>query len=553
MLELPSVRRGLPDIVAGAQSLTAQVHWIHVCEQPDMENFLNGGELVLTGGTGLEPAPEAWVPLIDAVCDSGSVGFIIELGRYHESVPDAGLARARERELPLITLQRAIRFVDVTHSVHKLIRDRHAEELRQRIAVHETFTQLTVSGADAEAIVQQVGKMLECPVVLENLAHQVLACHNHDRPILDLLDGWEQRSRDVQTEPRTAYDPSEHWLLTKVGAHDEPWGRLIILPGTDPPDRAASDHALARTIAERAADALALRRLIERDRETLEHQSQRTLLNAILDPGLTDTDELTAKARALGVELIGRQLIGGCVRIRTDSQPRATPQPAEARQREYIAAIERATAACPRVGTLIASSEPDRLLLVASLPAEQPDTEFLDSFASEIHRQLGELPWSCGAIVGFGTTTRVLPDVARSCAEAKHAATAADGWDRRQPYYRLADFGVHGLLHLLRDDTRVQAFVEHELGELLNYDQRNGTDLVTVLRVYLANGLNKSTTAKELFLSRPSLYDRLSRIEQVLRMDVTASDAALSLHVALRALDCMRGETSRPRGAADTV
>lgn len=547
VLELPSVRNGLPAVLAGENFLDSEVHWAHVCEQPDMERFLNGGELVLTSGTGLGGDPEEWIPLIDAISDCGATALVIELGRYYTQLPDTVTARANARGLPLITLQRSIRFVDVTHAIHKMIKDKQSDELQQRVNVHEIFTQLTVSGADADTIVAHVGKMLECSVVLENVAHQVLACHAHGGKVGELLDGWEQRSRNAVADERTSYQPELRWLVTKVGAHDETWGRLIIL--LDDP----SARHMARTIAERAADALTLRRLIERDQETLEHQSQRSLLTSILTPFLADTDEIVARARTLGVELVGRQLIGGSARIKPAGRSPAMPRSAEAQHREYITATERAVAECDGVAVLAASNGKDRLVLVVSADPDVPIETVLDGLAPRIHQQLGLLAWPVEVSIGFGSAVRTIGDVALSCTEARNAASAGRRFGRGRSYYRLADFGVLGLLHLLRDDTRVQAFVERELGDLLSYDQRHGTDLVHVLRVFLDHGQNKSTTARELFLSRPSLYERLGRIEQTLGLDVTDSDVALSLHVALYALDCMRSNAENLQPLPDKV
>ena len=47
------------------------------------------------------------------------------------------------------------------------------------------------------------------------------------------------------------------------------------------------------------------------------------------------------------------------------------------------------------------------------------------------------------------------------------AAGAFAGAGPRPPYFRLPDLRLRGLLHLLRDDPRVQAFAERELRRLL--------------------------------------------------------------------------------------
>jgi len=119
-------------------------------------------------------------------------------------------------------------------------------------------------------------------------------------------------------------------------------------------------------------------------------------------------------------------------------------------------------------------------------------------------------------------------------------AAPSDDEGTPRPYYRLPDVRLRGLLHLLRDDDRLQTFVERELGPLLEHDSKHGTDLVGVLRIYLAQGRNKSAAADAAHLSRPSFYERLHRIERVLSVDLDSVESCLSLHVALLGLDAIR-------------
>jgi len=75
----------------------------------------------------------------------------------------------------------------------------------------------------------------------------------------------------------------EGWLVTAVSARDERWGRLVVLLQNE----ATAHHIM---VAEQAAVALALNRLIERDEQTLERQTHRSLIEDILArPGCLDS------------------------------------------------------------------------------------------------------------------------------------------------------------------------------------------------------------------------------------------------------------------------
>src|SRR6266545_3702401 len=276
VLMLPVLRAGGARVVAGAAGLDRRVRWVHVAEVADIAHLLRGGELVLTTGIALPSDDAALGEYVDDLAKVGVAGLVIELvRRWHDDLP-AGLKAAADRHgLPLVTLTKETRYVTVSEAVISMIMEAQVAELRAAQQVHETFTALTVAGAEPAAILREVARMSGLPVVLETLAHHVLGYDAAGQSPGELLADWEHRSRAATLPGRTAYHPGEGWLVTTVGARGDDWGRLILFSPTEPPQR----HTV---VAERAADALALNRLVARDRDSLERQTHRSLLAALL-------------------------------------------------------------------------------------------------------------------------------------------------------------------------------------------------------------------------------------------------------------------------------
>jgi PucR family transcriptional regulator, purine catabolism regulatory protein len=537
VLQLGPVKQGGPRVVAGAAGLDRMVRWVHVTELVDVGTILRGGELVLSTGIAW---PEDRDRLADFVADLaklGAAGLVLELGRRYtdSSLPKALLAAAEKHSLPVITLALDTRFVTITEAVHGLIIDAQLAELRASDEVHQTFTELAVEGASPDEVVQQIGRMSGCPVVLENLAHQVLTYSQAGADPSVLLDGWEGRSRSVRpTTGRTTYDERSGWLTTVVGARGHDWGRLVLICNDPAPVPRLS------MLLERAAATLALNRLVERDRDSLERQTHRTLLTAILSHG-QPASEVALRARALGVTLDGRRLVGVVLRLRTAAHPTALETQARLRElTDQAAAAIRDRRLSALIGTL---DEHSVGLLLALGPQDREDAA-LDGFAERV-RRLVERPTSPssadGYVIAVGTSVGAVRDARRSLLEAVQVADAAVRQPASQaPYHRLVDVRLRGLLHLLRDDARLQTFVERELGPLLAYDAERGTDLVRMLTVYVDSGRNKSAAADAAHLSRPSFYERLHRIERILSVDLDSVESCLALHVALLALEAIR-------------
>lgn len=625
VLALVPVRHGAPRLVAGDAGLDRPVRWVHVAEVPDIATLLGGGELVLTTGIGL-PADDAGLrAFIGDLADVGVSGLVVELGRrYVSGVPRVMAAAAERRGLPLVELRRATPFVRITEAVHALIVDAQLTELRATEEIHQRFTELSVEGAEPAEVVRQAAELAGCPVVLENLSRQVLAYDPAGESAELLLDGWEQHSRRIRPAGRTAYDPDSGWLVTTVGARGQDWGRLLLrwpavaelttrgpapTQGEAHPDPVETAAAADRTdgnpadggpsphrspgtgatpptrltiLIERAASTLALGRLIRRDAEGLERQIHRTLLTALIDHS-RPVDEVALRAKALGVTLDRRHLVGVVVRHRADDPaesggpgPDAGPEAGPARLRDLAEAVGQALREA-KLTALTSAVDDQAVGALLALPDPAAEEKALAAFAAALRRvrldadparppaprsarpadpaartvAVGAVraadpasrprPAGPAVIVAAGSGVGSLREARRSLVEARQIAEAARRDRRDLPYFRLPHVGLAGLLHLLRDEPRLQTFVERELGGLLAYDAQHPREqLLGTLRAYLEQGRNKSAAAAAAHLSRPAFYERLARIGRILDVDLDSVDQCLSLHVALLALDAVR-------------
>ena len=543
VLDLEVMRRGLPQVVAGADHLERPVRWVHVSELPDVAGVLQGGELVLTTGIALPEQREGLARYVHELADVGVAGLVVEFGRrYFDTLPRALVNAAEQRGLPLVALRRELRFVAITEAVHALVVNAQLEQLRTSEAVHQVFNELAVEGAEPGEVVRQVAQLAGAPVVLENLAHQVLAHDSAGRAESELLEGWEARSRGVRPPGRTGHDPRSGWLVTTVGARGQDWGRLVLAGDPGPlPEGAPHPHAM---MLERGAATLALNRLVVRDRESLERQTHRTLLSGILTHSLT-VSEVALRAQALGVPLENRRLVGLVLRLRRG--PVSAALETQARLRDFTELAANAVRTS-RLSALVGALDDEGVGVLIALGSQQDEHTSLESFAGVLRRLVADGSREASApapepVIAVGSSVGSVRDARRTLLEATQVADAAlhdSPGARAASYYRLPDVRLRGLLHLLRDDERLQTYVERELGPLLAYDAEHGGQLVRMLRIYLEQGRNKSAAADAAHLSRPSFYDRLHKVERILGVDLDQVESCLSLHVALLALDAVR-------------
>jgi hypothetical protein len=285
----------------------------------------------------------------------------------------------------------------------------------------------------------------------------------------------------------------------------------------------------------RAAATLALGHLLTSKAESLERQAHRTLISALIEGYGFAADgggEAAARARAMGVEVTGRDLVAVVVRLPDPGTASGQPPAVGSGVLDTAEAMASAcrTAAVP---ALVGALDDVRAGALLSLPPGADNDKPLRALAS---RLAGTDPG--GPVIGASRPAGSLGEVRDAFREAREVADLASGnpdSTGHRPYYRLPDLRLRGLLHLLRDDARLRSFAERELGPLLSYDAEHGTTLFGDLSALLETGGNKALAAAHAHLARPTFYQRLRLIERILSVSLADPESRASLHVALLA------------------
>ncbi|MBO1268229.1 PucR family transcriptional regulator [Arthrobacter cavernae] len=553
ILDLAVLRDAVPAVLGGAGALDTPVRWVHVSEILDLTGLLSGGELVLTTGLELEKEPGVAASYIRSLEQAGAAGLVVELvGRRNRSLAALRTA-ARNSTLPVIVLEHRVRFVQITETVHRMIVAEQLERVERARDVHEAFTVLSLESAGTQQVVEQAAAMIGAPVVLEDLQHLVLAYSARNLATTELLDDWERRSRTTPS-PAQAYGSAkragpEEWLQVPVGVRRQLWGRLVVPAALD-------DDEMAAMVLERAAQTLAINRLAERDKRELSQQAQAGLLNALRQPrGLSEAEAL-ARAASLGlrrspyyVPVVFRTALpagqvpdapgGAGLPARLPSGAQGDPLAGQEEERKLLELLARALKSTAS-SALTASIQSGSLGMILALPAKQLEDAALQRLADSLATHAGDAPpaWT----IGVGRYRSSLLEAASGIDEAAHVAeTAATLHESRRPFYRATDVRLRGLLALLRNDPRVQQFAESELAGLLEAEAQGREGLLDLLGKYLEAGGNKAALARNGYLSRPTLYARLAKLEELLAVDLDDAESRTSLHVALL-LHRLRGQ-----------
>ncbi|MFC2949161.1 XylR N-terminal domain-containing protein [Virgibacillus sediminis] len=112
------------------------------------------------------------------------------------------------------------------------------------------------------------------------------------------------------------------------------------------------------------------------------------------------------------------------------------------------------------------------------------------------------------------------------------AALKAKNPNEQVQYFE--DLGIESVLFQIPDESLINRFVNKQVGALLEADKNS--DLIQTLYAYVENGLNINNTAKAIAMSISGLRYRLSKISEILDIDLDDTRSVFSVYMALNVL-----------------
>jgi sugar diacid utilization regulator len=411
-----------------------------------------------------------------------------------------------------VALQRAS---DANASLH-----RQAEEIQTAAEAHEQMTRLVARGCSVVDILNMAASMLGVHIELldeaERPTHRASVAPAHlagglvalleRTPVQDAVHGTltegrrSGRSHEVKEQEGGNGGAERHLRVAALMGADRLLGAMLMLS-----DRAMSATEI-RTF-ERAALVAGVVLLSQERSERVVSGESAAAIRALVSWQQESSAALQLRTQPLGLDL-GLPLRMAVLGV-------------EDRHIEY--ALRRMRPAVAR-GTLLEECE-------GFIVAICPETAF-EALRSALETTL--LADARLDAVGVTSATLSQVDALPDCFRAlKRGIDILRALGRSHELVPEATLSMYSLLFEHRRAGDVAGFIEATVGDLVQHDQRRGTDLAGTLLAYLEHAQNAKATADSLQIHVNTLRQRLESIDNLLS-DWRQGGRFLELHVALR-------------------
>lgn len=515
-------------VAAGKRGITRPVRWVHVLEVPNPSAFVNGHELILTTGVGLGDWEDAILRFVQQLVERRVSGLCIELVQRFSEVPAHILQYADQHDFPILVFDQEVRFINITQDLQSHIINRHHQQLLALESLSKRFLQLTLQPGCTSQILKLLHRETGCPVRLR--------------------DDWGEDMIYPEKTPPSTFQHQET-LRQPIFAMDMQVGDLCLAHG-------GRDSEYMRLILDRAATAIAQELLRRVSIEERRMRKMQKWIEGWLKQGHGELPEDVAS-------IISR---GGSLSLAAMGNPARQPELHDSGIQQDETMLLKASSLIHRAFKIrglhvwMAPHEGRWALVLADLRPSSPlpmPRRIKEAF-SDIFKQLTANPLlhRYGCAVGISQTFRRLSEAPHYWKQATLAlqVSAIANTQRNENIPTTSSLAFYDDLHawqlfLQVDPEMLSAYIQNQIGPLLDYDRKNRTELVQTLETFFETGQSKQQTARVLYIHRQTLYYRLEQISELLGDNWNAPERRRALDIALAAhrfLTAMEGVGSFP-------
>ncbi|MFJ7979774.1 PucR family transcriptional regulator [Lysinibacillus xylanilyticus] len=515
-------------LIAGQQGLNRQVLWTHILEIKDFDTLINGGELILTTGVGLQLERETQIAYLQNLIRNGAAALCIEIGDYFDYVPVELVAMANVHDFPIIIFEEVVRFIDITQDLHTYIINQHQQALTQLDIISKTFMELSLMPNGILKILQVLHQDTDAFFLFVSEDTKNFYYPMEAKKYLQLIEDHCQQLELQEPIQLLSFD-KDHFVIIPVNGLGQVWGYLCMHSLLPKPN----DYTLLNL--ERATMSIA--QILMRNRMLQERQQSREdeFILALIQGEPIDLQYYQSYLPLENRNLYYRVVVFNMLDY-ANTFSEEDWQEIQLQNVMFVRSILKKLGFFPTV-----SVRQHEIIILAFYIAADDMEENRDSFNQAIKqivaRKTPQLFEQITLTFGISNVYQSINNVQKGYKEAKTTIQMQHNELASSIYHK--DLGVYRLL-LHQDHAALLQYVKDYLQEILLIDQKNGNDLYQTLCVYLACNGAKNDTAEQLFIVRQTLYKRIERLENILGADFLQAPHRLNIEIAVKVYELLK-------------
>ena len=513
--------------------LDRHVKWSHILETAEFDALINGGELILTTGIGLQQDLPSQLKYMKRLIEKDAACICIEIGSHFKKISPEIIKLANDNNFPIILFENVVKFVDITQDLHTFIINQHHKMFFQLEQLSRNFLALSLTHNGILKILRELH---------EHFGENIFFMNDDAKPyyypskIKDLetsLRQYIEESLLDTTDQKTFTFEENTFALMPVRVLGQIWGHLYFQIKHSP----LSEEFLFLVL-DRAALAIAqilLRnRTIEERKQNLEDELVRNLLSG--QEYLQDDLQtyLPPQIRNMHFRVFIIQMNSSELSLSEEDWEELKLQ-----RSIMIRSLFKRHGFFPAV-----SAKRNEIAIIASFKAADHLEKDPNRFSQIVHSilKMNDNNTIDGSNCTFGVSAvyNNISYAKKGYEEACEVLKLHESQITTSNFYE--KLGIYKLLLPLKKSGHLESYAYEYLGPVSDYDQKHNSNLFETLSVYLECSGSKKETSERLFIVRQTLYHRLDRLETLLGKDFMEPVNRLAIETAIKAYELTTGK-----------
>lgn len=521
-------------VVGGKEGLHQTVRSVNVMEVPDIFEWIQPGELLITAGYSIRDNPDAQLALIPKLAGKQLAGLAIKPQRYLGKIPQAMIEQADAYKFPLVELPADVSFADLISPVLSGIVNQQNRYLSHSLQVHQKFMEIVAHGGTIKDMADCLAQLAGNPVMIYDAVHSRLErdAGAWNREMMDAAADFARGQLGEMPEQtrhcRMEYPGGgvEVWETPIIKGRDV-YGKVLVLE-TNKPLRGPDIQTMERLATVAALEIVNLLAFDQIERRYA-NEFMDQILNAKID------DEWIARAKLFGWDL-GKDYYAIILQTET-----ATGDPSEKDEKTQMLLNSRIVKGLTQYyrakkRAIIAGTKRNHIMLFL-------ETSSLDRMAARLEamKQAGVIRKELQTMIRGGTVTlglgRYHPGVGgfqRSYDDARKSLLIGIEMGLGGQDIHFNDLGVYRLLVLLETREEMREYLLDYITPLLAYDDEKKTELLKTLAMYFKYRGNIRKISQALFTHYNTILYRIDRIQEITGLNLDENEDRINLEIALK-------------------
>ncbi|MCI3926277.1 PucR family transcriptional regulator ligand-binding domain-containing protein [Paenibacillus sp. TRM 82003] len=181
-------------VLAGSRGIDRKVSSVNIMDAPDIIQFLQPEQLLLTNAFAIKDTPLDFIRIIDRMAANQGAGIFIKTKRFLQEIPQDVIARANELDLPIAELHMQYSLGEILYQTMGFILEKQTEEFRYALNLHEQFSETMIKGGGLPKLVETLASKTASHVIITDERNEAMIMSNsmktakHERTLLHVME-----------------------------------------------------------------------------------------------------------------------------------------------------------------------------------------------------------------------------------------------------------------------------------------------------------------------------------------------------------------------------